>query len=155
MDGLPSEAQVLVCIITRPKDLALAREQHWYRIPMLHAPRGLAADAVAFYQTAAFGADRWRVRWVAPLLRISIASRRELLPDEPHHPRAAQLYYRLELGALEQLPLTLTSRRLRRVTFIPTSYGQLLRAGDLRELWHPPEAGPAGAAVWGAGVGRR
>lgn len=150
-----SDARALVCVVTRPKDLDLIRREGWYRIPLRRAPPSLAVELLAFYQTAAFGAERWAVRWIAPIRRISLATRGELLPDEPRHPRAAERYYRFELGALRSLPAAVPSRRLRRISFILTSYGQLLRATELCELWRPPEAARADEVVWGAGVGRR
>jgi hypothetical protein len=144
-----------VAVITRPRDLQLAREQGWYRIPLAHAPRQLAADYLAFYQTAAFGSERWAVRYYAPILRYRLTTRRELLPDEPDHPRATDRYYSLELGALCPLPRPVPAARLRRITFIATTFGQLGRARDVRELWHPPEAHTADAELWGAGLAGR
>lgn len=148
-----THAHVLVAVVTRPRDLQLAREQHWYRIPLKHLPCQLAAEYLAFYQTAAFGEERWAVRYYAPVLRYRLATRRELLPDEAGHPRADERYYRLDLGPLHTLPLPVPAARLRRVTFISTSFGQLLRARDVRELWHPPEHQdvlPEG--LWGSGM---
>jgi hypothetical protein len=156
MDEIPLDAQVLVVVVTRPVDLARAREQGWYRIPLARAPRTLAAEWLAFYLTAAFGAERWAVRYIAAVRAVDVATRAALLPQEPAHPRAAARYYRFALGPLRALPAPLPSRRLRRITFIPTSYGQLLRAGDVAELWRAPEAAEGGwDALWGAGVGRR
>ncbi|GAB4217377.1 MAG: hypothetical protein OHK0022_59540 [Roseiflexaceae bacterium] len=155
MDGdtIDSAARVLVVVVTQPRDLELARTAGWYRIPLRSAPRELAVALIAFYQTAAFGPERWSVRYAAPLLRATIATRRMLLPDEPDHPRAGQRYYRLELGPLVALPAPIPSRRLRRVTFIPTSVGRLLHARDVAELWHPDEAGAP--ELWGGGVRQR
>ncbi|HWQ14823.1 MAG TPA: hypothetical protein VNL77_18635 [Roseiflexaceae bacterium] len=155
MDDLDPAARVLVCVVTRPADLELARTQGWYRVPVRRAPRGLAAEHLAFYQTAAFGAERWAVRYLAAVRRVTLATRRELLPHEFAHPRADERYFRFDIGPLRPLPLPLPARRLRRVTFIPTTLGQLLRAHDVAELWRPPEDGAALAdAVWGAGVNR-
>jgi hypothetical protein len=148
-----NSARVLVAVITRPRDLQIAREQHWYRIPLARLPRQAAADYLAFYQTAAFGAERWAVRYYAPVLSYWIATRLELLPDEPQHPRADERYYRLDLGPLQTLPVPVPAARLRRVTFIATTFGQLRRARDVRELWHPAEDQPgAGEGLWAAGM---
>ncbi len=147
------KARVLIAVITRVRDLQIAREQHWYRIPLATLPAQLAADYLAFYQTAAFGAERWSVRYYAPILRYRITTRRELLPDEADHPRAAAEYYCLELGPLDTLPFAVPAARLRRVTFIATTFGQLRRARDVRELWHPREdAQDMDADLWGAGL---
>ncbi len=147
------QSRVLVAVVTRPRDLQIAREAGWYRIPLAHAPARLAADYLAFYQTAAFGNERWSVRYYAPVLRYRLGKRRDLLPDEADHPRANDAYYRLDLGPLYSLPWPVPAARLRRITFIATSFGQLRRALDVRDLWHPAEdqAIPDNL-VWGAGL---
>jgi hypothetical protein len=154
-DEPDDEARVLVAVVTRPRDLALAREAGWYRVPLARLPARLAADYLAFYQTAAFGIERWAVRYYAPVRRYRIATRRELLPDEPTHPRADECYYHIELGALAELPLPVPAARLRRVAFIATTFGQLRRATDVRELFHPAEDQQPDPELWGAGLAGR
>jgi hypothetical protein len=156
MDDIPTEARVLVAIVNRPRDLAAARDEGWYRIPLTRAPRALHAEYLAFYQTAAFGAERWAVRYLAEVRAVGIAERAELLPDEAGHPRARERYYRFALGPLLALPAPLPSQRLRRLAFIPTTAGQLLRARDVAELWHSIEDAERGwDELWGAGMNRR
>jgi len=153
MIDIDDNARVLVVVVTRPRDLAAARVQGWYRIPLARAPRALHTEYLAFYQTAAFGAERSAVRYIAAVRAVSITTRAALLPDEAGHPRAGERYYRFGLGPLQALPFALPSRRLRRITFIPTTAGQLLRAHDVAELWRPLEDAMAGCEyVWGAGV---
>lgn len=148
-----NEARVLVGVITRPKDMYIAREHHWYRIPIDRAPQCLAAEYLALYQTAAFGTERWAITYYAPILRYRIATRRELLPDEQTHPRASTRYYCLDIGELERLPLSVPAARLRRITFIATTFGQLCRATDVRDLWNPEEDQTVSDdSVWGAGL---
>lgn len=156
MDDISLDARVLIAVVTRPCDLANVRDAGWYRIPLVRAPRALAAEYLAFYQTAAFGGERWSVRYLAAVQAVSLARRAELLPAEAQHPRATERYYRFALGPLTALPTPLPSRRLRRICFIPTTYGQLLRARDVAELWHPREdAGAGWGELWGAGVNQR
>jgi hypothetical protein len=156
IDEIDHSARVLVAVLNRPRDLAAARDEGWYRIPLARAPRALHAEYLAFYQTAVFSSQRWAVRYLAAVRAISIATRAALLPAEANHPRAGERYYRFALGPLLALPVPLHSRRLRRVAFIPTTAGQLLRARDLTELWHPQEDASDGwDELWGAGVNRR
>jgi hypothetical protein len=156
MDDIDPTAHVLVAIVTRQRDLAAARGEGWYRVPLARAPRALHAEYLAFYQTAVFGAERWAVRYLAEVRAVGIATRAALLPEEAGHPRAGERYFRFTIGPLQALPVPLPSRRLRRITFIPTTAGQLLRARDLAELWHPDEDSAAGwEDLWGAGVNRR
>jgi hypothetical protein len=156
LDDVPNDARILVAVVTRLRDLAAARDEGWYRIPLARAPRALHAEYLAFYQTAVFGSERWAVRYLAEVRAVSIVTRAALLPEEAGHPRSLARYYRFAIGPLLALPAPLPSRRLRRIAFIPTTAGQLLRAHDLTELWHPDENTAAGwEELWGAGVNRR
>lgn len=135
-DSLSGDSPVLVVVLNDEADLGRVRQAGWYRIPLARAPRRVAADYLAFYQTAAFPPEqRWSVRWLAPVRGYRIASRRELIPDEPDHPRADQRYYKVTLGALEPLPRPVPSRRLRRITFIPTTLERLMQAEEINDLW--------------------
>ncbi|MDQ7030246.1 MAG: hypothetical protein Q9O62_10960 [Ardenticatenia bacterium] len=127
---------VLIAYVPRPRDLDLARQQHWYRVPADRAPRALEdARALAFYQGGRFGEERWRVAWWAPVVDRQHLPRRELLPQEPDHPRADHLYVRVDLGPLTPLPHPLVARRGRRLLFKPTTWGELLGAATLDDLF--------------------
>lgn len=136
------DSPVLVAVVNEPQDLVRAHELGWYRIPLTRAPRRVAADYLAFYQTAAFPpGERWSVRWLAPIRGYRVVSRRELIPAEPDHPRADHRYYRVDLGPLLPLPHPIPSRRLRRITFIPTTLARLYAAEEINDLWikSPPQ----------------
>lgn len=150
---IPAEAQVLVAIVPQVADLERVRHEHWYRIPLSKTPTILGCEYIAFYQTAAHGAERWSVRYLAAIKGVSICRRLDLLPEQSQHPRAHDRYYRFSLGPLQRLPVVVPSQKLRRISFITTSYGQILRAHDLRELWHAPELQPV-EMLWGAGLNR-
>lgn len=127
--------RVLVGVINNQRDFEIALQQGWYRIPLKRAPRQVAADYLAFYQTAAFGDEKWAVNYFAPVRRYLIARRRDLLPEEAEHPRADDLYYKVEIGPLERLPAPIPSRRLRRITFIATTLERLMSAQEINDLW--------------------
>jgi very-short-patch-repair endonuclease len=130
------ETPALVGIINRRKDFRILRERHWYRIPVAAAPAGLAQIRfIAFYLTRVFDEERWQVSYYAEVRKIGIARRRELLPDEPAHPRVDENYYRVEIGELQRLPVPIPSRRRRRLVFIPTSLERLFRAKEINELY--------------------
>lgn len=127
---------VLIVYLPKPRDLELARSRHWYRIPMEHAPRALVpAKALAFYQGRSFGKQRWRIAHWAPIRRRVEITRRELLPDEPDHPRADEPYVKVELGEVQSLPQPLTSDHGRRLLFKGTVWGRLVQATSLDELF--------------------
>ena len=133
--------RVLVVVLPSPLDFVRADVENWYRVPVLRAPVQLGADFLAFYQTGAFSeAERWQIAAFAAVTRVRVATRIELIPAEPNHPRAHDAYYRIDLGPLWQLPRPIPSRRLRRVTFIPTTLARLFAAREINELWeksHP------------------
>src|SRR5215211_8612848 len=106
-DDITMDARVLVAVVTRPRDLAKARDEGWYRIPLRRAPRALAAEYLTFYQTAAFGAERWAVRYLAAVRAVGVATRATLLPNEANHPRASERYYRFAIGPLLALAVPL------------------------------------------------
>lgn len=128
--------RVLVAVMNTPRDLHIARDQHWYRIPVQRAPRKVGADYLAFYMTGAFSpAERHRVSLYAPIRAYHLATRIELLPQEPDHPRAKEHYFKVEIGPLQCLPRPIPSTRLRRITFISTTLERLLSAQEINDLW--------------------
>ena len=131
----PGQQRVLVVVMNNKRDFEIARKQGWYRIPVATAPAQIAAEYLALYFTKAFGSEKWSICYYAPILRFRIVTRQELLPSETAHPRAQRQYYKIEIGPLRSLPQPIPSRRLRRITFIPTTLERLLRAGEINDLW--------------------
>jgi UV DNA damage endonuclease len=130
------ETRVLVAVMNSQRDLELARQESWYRIPLKRAPRQVGADVLALYQTAAFGPrEQWAVNYYAQIRRYRIVTRTELLPHEADHPRAGDSYFKVEIGPLQRLENPIPSQRLRRITFIPTTLEKLLKAEEINDLW--------------------
>src|SRR3989304_3044887 len=104
MSGLPDPTSlILVAVLADPRDLEIVRLLGWYRIPLRTAPKVVAVDYLAFYQTGAFGEEggedhRWQIQYIAPVRGHELTTRAELLRDEPDHPRAREEYYKLQLG---------------------------------------------------------
>jgi len=131
-----SSDRVLVAIMNSRRDFEIARDEGWYRIPQKHAPQSTTeAVALAFYFTKAFGDEKWSIRWYGPVRGHELARRRDLLPDEPDHPRADEGYYKLQLGPLMQLERPIPSLRWRRITFIETSWDRLTAAEEVNDLY--------------------
>jgi hypothetical protein len=131
---IPPEARVLVCLIANPRDLEIARWDHWYRIPVKYAPREYLADYLAFYLTEKFGDEKWAIHEYAQVRGHELVRRLDLFPDQPTHPRAHELYYKIQLGPLQRLPRPIPSLKWRRVTFIQTTGDRLMNALDISEL---------------------
>ncbi len=126
---------VLVAVVNNAEDFARARDQHWYRIPVRRAPRHIAAEYLALYQTGRFGNLGRCVRYYAPILRYHLVKRRDLIPEQSDHPRADEQYFKLEIGPLAELPRPIANKRHPRLTFLYTTLQRLLAAEDVNDLW--------------------
>jgi hypothetical protein len=131
---LTPDSLVLVCVLPAPRDLEIARLLGWYRIPFRTAPKVIAVDTLAFYQPGSFGAQGGCIQYIAPLRGHELTTRAELLRDEPQHPRAAEEYFKLQLGPLEKLKAPVKAGKWKRVTFLYTTGEYLLKARTLNDL---------------------
>lgn len=127
-------ALILVAVMNQPRDLEIARLLGWYRIPLRSAPKVVAVDYLAFYQTNAFGDERWCIQYLAPVRGHELTTRAELLKDEPDHPHARQEYYKIQLGPLIRLPNPIQAGSWRRITFFYTTGEYLLAAETINDL---------------------
>ncbi len=125
---------VLVAVHNNPRDLEIARLLGWSRIPLRTAPKVIGVDYLAFYQTGAFGDEKWRIQYVAVVRGHELTTRAELLKTEPDHPRAREEYYKVQLGALERLPEPILAETWRRITFLYTTGEYLLQAKTVNDL---------------------
>ena len=145
MDG---DDAVLVALLNHPRDLEIVRGEHWYRIPIKHAPARISqAQYIAFYLTRSFGECKWSIREYAPVRGHELVRRRDLFPDEIDHPRADDAYYKFQLGQLIALPRPIESRAGRRLLFIWTTGDKFLRAVEINDLLGKSEADDA---LWSA-----
>lgn len=119
-------ALVLVAVMPTKRDFEIARLLGWYRIPLRMAPKIVDVDMLAFYQTGVFGEDhRWAIESVAKVRGVELSTRRELLRDEPDHPRANEEYYKISIGPLQPLDHPIPADKWKRITFFYT-IGELL-----------------------------
>jgi hypothetical protein len=125
---------ILVAIVNNPRDLEIARILGWYRIPLRTAPKVIAVDYLAFYQTGAFGDEKWRIEYFAPVRGHELTTRAEILKTELDHPRAKEEYYKIQLGALERLPHPIIADTWRRITFLYTTGEYILEAKTVNDL---------------------
>lgn len=135
MTPLPDPASlILVAVLNNLRDFEIARLLGWYRIPVRSAPKVIAVDYLAFYQTAAFEGEKWRIQYIAPVGGHELATRAELLRDEPEHPHAGQEYYKIQIGSLIPLPQPIVASTWRRITFLYTTGEYLLKAKTINDL---------------------
>ncbi|XHX76739.1 MAG: hypothetical protein RBJ76_20200 [Stenomitos frigidus ULC029] len=131
--------EVLIAVINNQADLAIAREQHWYRIPVAQTEKlkqqgYWSPKWLAFYQTKVFDTEAYCVNYYASVRQICEVYRWELFPDQPRDTKSEQRYSKLELSPLERLTEPIASSRLRRITFIPTTWNQFKAARAIEEL---------------------
>jgi len=125
---------ILVAALKAPRDLEIARVLGWYRIPLRTAPKVIAVDYLAFYQTAAFGEEKWRIQYVAPVRGHELTIRGELLHEQVNDPRAQEEYFKIQLGPLEKLPQPILAPSWRRITFFYTTGEYMLHAETVNQL---------------------
>lgn len=125
---------ILVAVVNNTRDLEIARLLGWYRIPLRTAPKVVAVDFLAFYQTGSFGDEKWRIQYYAPVRGHELTTRAELLRTELNHPRAKEEYYKIQIGALEKLPMPILAETWRRITFLYTTGEYLMEASTVNDL---------------------
>ena len=128
------EDRVLVAFMPSPADLVYAENQGWYRIPKKSAPKGLHAEYIAFYFGRHFGSEKWAVHYYARKLGHELVSRRQLIPQQPDHPRADDLYYKVQIGPLQRLERPIVSLRWHRLTFLHTTWDRFKDATEINDL---------------------
>ena len=129
------EDRVLVAVMNRPKDFEIAQREGWYRLPERRATAGAYFEYMAFYFTAAFSEQKWAIHYYARRLGHELVTRRQLLPDEPDHPRAGDRYYKLQLGPLQRRDPPIVSLRWRRISFIHTTWDRFEAAEEINDLF--------------------
>lgn len=129
------EDRVLVAVINRERDLAIAQREHWYRVPVQQAPNGVYAEYIAFFLSRAFKEQNGGVRYYARRTGVELARRRDLLPDEASHPRADGLYHKLQFGELRRKEPPILNPTRRSVAFIFTTWDRFCAARTLADLY--------------------
>jgi len=128
--------RVLVGVMPKTRDFALARDEGWYRIPERHAPACTTDAAIlAFYFTTAFKEARWAIHWYAEVRGYELVHRRDLFPDEMNHKRADDHYYKMQIGPLIRRDPPIPSMRWRRITFIQSTWDRFTAAEEINDLY--------------------
>jgi hypothetical protein len=130
-------AQVMVGTVRGPEHLELIRRARFYHVPISAIAASRADVAyVAFYE----GATRFRgqvgvIREFAAVLRVSRVRRAEL-PGLTWPGRRGEnaLYYRFDLGPLQQLPRPIANPDRLRVVFRFPDLAKFQGAATLRDL---------------------
>jgi hypothetical protein len=129
------EDRVLVGVIQTKRDLAFARDAHWYRIPQAQMPNGVQTEYVAFFLSSqVFGEQNKAIQYYAPMTGLELAYRKDLIPDVDHA-RANNVYYRLALGDLLPKAPPVTNPTRRPISFIYTTWDRFVAAQTVADLY--------------------
>lgn len=128
------EDRVLVAYLPTTNDFKILIQEGWYRIPQQYAPKGIHAEYYAFYFGRDFGDRKWAIHYYAEQRGYELVRRSDLFPDQPNHPRAGDLYYKISLGPLQMLDHPIVSLRWRRITFMHTTWDRFVEAREINDL---------------------
>jgi len=131
----PPTALILVCFLPTPRDMEIIRLLGWYRIPLRTAPKVIAVDYLAFYQSGAFGKSHSsRIETFAEVQGHELTTRAELFRDQPDHPRANEEYFKIQLAPVQPLSQPILSDRWKRITFLYTTGDLFQKAQTINDL---------------------
>jgi hypothetical protein len=129
------EDRVLVGVINRKRDLHYAQAENWYRIPQKRMPRGVNAEYIAFFLSRAFKERNGGIYYFAERRGLELAYRKDLMPKEADHPRANDVYYKIQIGDLiEKAPPVLNVSR-RTIGFVYTTWDRFVSAETISDLY--------------------
>jgi hypothetical protein len=129
------EDRVLVGVINRRRDFELARREHWYRIPRDRAPRSIDAEYIAFYFSRSFKEQNGGIHYYAQRKGHELVRRRDLLPDESDHRRAEGLYYKIQLGEIQEKRPPILNPTARPIAFVFTTWDRFVNARTIADLY--------------------
>jgi len=136
---MSNKGEVLIAIINDQRDFAILQNQGWYRVPVSSVRKWLKnrwpPEWIGFYLTKIFGEDALSVRYYGEVIEIRKEYRGVLFPNEELNEKSNRQYYQIFLSPLKQLPEPIISRKWRRITFIPTTWGKFVRAMEINDLY--------------------
>jgi hypothetical protein len=133
--GVYPEDRVLVGVINRKKDLEKVLIEHWYRIPRSHAPHVIDAEYIAFYLSSDLKERNGGIHYYARRTGYELVRRIDLRPDQPKHPRANDIYYKLELSDVQEKIPPILNPTARSISFIFTTWDRFLNATTFADLY--------------------
>ncbi len=126
--------RVLVAYVPHPKDFERICLEHWYRIPVRHAPKGIYAEWLAFYFGKAHADHQQSIAYFARNRGHELVRRRDLLPQQLKHPRVDEWYFKLQLGPVRELTRPIRAQNWKRILFIHTTGDRFQAAQHVRDL---------------------
>lgn len=129
------EDRVLVGVVNRKRDLEIIQKERWYRIPQIRMLNGVNAEYIAFFLSKAFGEKNGAVHCFAERQGLELLYRRDLLPREPNHPRANEVYYKVQLGLIQEKSPPILNPTRRSISFVYTTWDRFTQAHQISDLY--------------------
>lgn len=125
----------LIALLKEISDLAILKNEGWYRIPVKSAPSRWPPEWLAFYQPQAFGDEAYQIRYYGTVKEIRKAKRFQLFPNELPSSKSDQEYFQIFLNELVERSTPILSARPRRLVFIPTTWSKFKSALIVNDLF--------------------
>jgi hypothetical protein len=137
------EDRVLTGVVKRKRDWLRIQDEGWYKMPKTRLDRligGVDAQYLAFYLNSdvaarCLDAKEGGIYAFAPVEGHELAYRRDLEPDQPEHPRADHVYYKVALGDLRVKEPPILNPTRRPVAFLQTTWDRFLVAETIADLY--------------------
>lgn len=132
------EKDTVIGVLKRKKDLQIAVEDKWYRIPVKSAPlivRDNKIKYLALYQGKQFRSHPSQIQWYGEVKKRTVHKRIELFPEDIYDPNANEDYFKIELAWVRELEEPIRAIRPRRINFIITAYDRFIQAKELNEVF--------------------
>ncbi len=150
MQSVPRANRLFVGTVTKPSDLALINDEHWYRVPedTIRDLENWPPLWFAPWETqGASGGKGQQIRACWQVTGVDKATREQLFPDADAGERRDKRYWRLQLSNRELLDEVVPSTRRRQSVFIHTDVRLLKIATSVNDLWWN---GPLETEFWTA-----
>lgn len=128
--------RVLVGVINRKRDFVHLTDDRWYRIPQARMKRGIHAEYLGFFLSGKVFRERsGAIHYYARRTGLELAYRRDLLPREADHPRAGEVYYKVQVSSLKEKQPPIANPTRRPVSFIYTTWDRFVHASQISDLY--------------------
>ena len=129
-----ADDRVLVGVVKRQKDYAIACQEHWYRIPLRRMPHGINAEYIAFFLSRrSFRETGGAIAAFARITGVELVRRADLLPNEAQ--RSQDLYYKVQFRQLVDKDPPITNDSRRTISFIRTTWDRFVSAATIPDLY--------------------
>lgn len=131
------EDRVLVGVINTKRDLSAAQDAHWYRIPQKKMLRGVNVEYLAFFLSGSALKKQQPsgIYYYAQRQGVELVYRRDLLPQQPNHARAGDVYYKVQISDLITKTPPVFNPNRRPVVFIHTTWDRFVHAQTIADLY--------------------